>query len=93
MVCWAGGGGGPHFFVNLIDNAGFRDEHLCFGQVESSDDAGGGASGMAVLEAVLGLRTKPKAKPDDMTLLVEPLRFNITIEEGPGARQAGGGAA
>lgn len=55
MVCWAGGGGGSHFFVNLVDQSGFKDEHLCWGQV----------SDMALLDKIVTLPKKDK-KPGEM---------------------------
>lgn len=75
LVCWAGGGGGPDWFVNLIDQSGFGDQHLCFGQVN--------AAGLAVFEAVLKLPLKPKAEGVEMALLKEDVRFNLTLQAVP----------
>jgi len=74
LVCWAGGGGGPDWFVNMVDQAGFGDQHLCFGQVD--------AAGLAVFEHILELPVKPKGGADsvEMTLLQQDLRFNFTLQ-------------
>ncbi|KXZ54393.1 hypothetical protein GPECTOR_5g5 [Gonium pectorale] len=69
LVCWAGGAGGPDWFVNLIDQAGFGDDHLCWGKVDD----------MALFDAIVARPIKPKAKPNEMTFLAEELRFNITL--------------
>jgi hypothetical protein len=69
LVCWAGGMGGPDLFVNLINQAGFGDDHLCWGKVAD----------MALLDAIVKLPTRPKAKPNEMTFLAQELRFNITL--------------
>lgn len=69
LACWAGGMGGPDFFVNLIDQSGFGDDHLCWGKV----------SDMSLLDAIVQRPIKPKAKPNDMTFLAEELPFNMTL--------------
>jgi hypothetical protein len=69
LVCWAGGFGGPDFFVNLIDQRGFGDDHLCWGKIED----------MRLVDAIVKRPLKPKARPNDMTFLAEELRFNITL--------------
>jgi hypothetical protein len=58
--------------VNLIDQSGFGDQHLCFGQVN--------AAGLAVFEAVLKLPLKPKAEGVEMALLQEDVRFHFTLQ-------------
>jgi cyclophilin family peptidyl-prolyl cis-trans isomerase len=70
LVCWAGGGGGPHWFVNMVNQTGFKDEHLCFGLVKN----------MTLFEAILELPVKQKQKPSDMNGLVEDIRFNMTLK-------------
>ncbi len=69
LVCWAGCAGGPDFFVNLIDQSGFGDCHLCWGLVRN----------MALLDRIVALPTRPKAKANDMTFLAKELRFNMTL--------------
>ena len=71
MVCWAGGAGGPDWFVNLIDQSAFGDDHLCWGKISSSD--------MELVDSVTKRPLKPKAKPDEMTFLAEEIRFNLTL--------------
>jgi hypothetical protein len=74
LVCWAGGGGGPDWFVNMIDQSGFGDSHLCWGLVD--------AAGMGVFERILKLPVKPKggAGAGEMTLLLQDVRFNVTFD-------------
>ncbi|GIL53459.1 hypothetical protein Vafri_9054 [Volvox africanus] len=69
LVCWAGCGGGPDFFVNLIDQSGFGDCHLCWGLIRD----------MTLMDAIVKLPTKPKTNPNDMTFLTQELHFNITL--------------
>ena len=69
LVCWAGGFGGPDFFVNLIDQGGFGDDHLCWGKIDD----------MTLVDAIVRRPVKPKARPNDMTFLAEELRFNLTL--------------
>ncbi|EFJ47170.1 hypothetical protein VOLCADRAFT_105231 [Volvox carteri f. nagariensis] len=69
LACWAGCGGGPDFFVNLIDQSGFGDCHLCWGFIWD----------MSLMDAIVKLPTKPKASPNDMTFLAQELHFNITL--------------
>ncbi|KAG2429165.1 hypothetical protein HYH02_014100 [Chlamydomonas schloesseri] len=69
LACWAGGMGGPDWFVNLIDQSGFGDDHLCWGKIED----------MSLMDAIVKLPTKPKAKPNEMTFLAQELRFNMTL--------------
>eukprot|EP00198_Chlamydomonas_reinhardtii_P009785 XP_001699122.1 predicted protein [Chlamydomonas reinhardtii] len=69
LACWAGGMGGPDWFVNLIDQSGFGDDHLCWGKIDD----------MSLLDAIVKLPTKPKAKPNEMTFLAKELRFNMTL--------------
>ncbi|GLC34331.1 hypothetical protein PLESTB_000741400 [Pleodorina starrii] len=69
LVCWAGCAGGPDFFVNLVDNAGFGDCHLCWGLIQD----------MALMDRIVNLPTRPKAKANEMTFLAQELRFNITL--------------
>ncbi|PNH08564.1 hypothetical protein TSOC_004862, partial [Tetrabaena socialis] len=69
LVCWAGGMGGPDFFVNLIDQSGFGDDHLCWGLIAN----------MTLMDQIVVLPTKPKAKPNDMTFLAHELNFNLTL--------------
>lgn len=73
LMCWAGGGGGPDWFVNMIDQSGFADQHLCFGQVDQA--------GLAVFESILSLPVKPKGGADsvEMVLLQQDVRFNFTL--------------
>jgi hypothetical protein len=73
MVCWAGGGGGPDWFVNVIEQGGFGDDHLCWGQVD--------AAGLAVFDRILALPTKPKGGADsvEMVLLQQDVRFSFTL--------------
>jgi cyclophilin family peptidyl-prolyl cis-trans isomerase len=75
LVCWAGGGGGPDWFVNMIDQSGFQDDHLCFGQVDRA--------GLEVCEKILRLPVKPKGGADsvEMVLLQQDVRFDFTIEK------------
>jgi hypothetical protein len=61
--------------VNIIDQSGFGDQHLCFGQVD--------AAGLAVFEAVLKLQLKPKAEGVEMALLQEDVRFNLMLQGVP----------
>lgn len=72
LVCWAGGGGGPHFFVNMIDQSGFKDDHLCFAKTADAS--------MAVYDKILELPLKEKQKPNDMNSLKEPMYFNVTLK-------------
>lgn len=69
LACWAGGEGGPDFFINHIDQSGFGDSHLCFGLIKD----------MTLVDRILELPLKPKAKPSDMTFLAEPVTFNMTL--------------
>jgi cyclophilin family peptidyl-prolyl cis-trans isomerase len=71
LVCWAGGGGGPHWFVNIIDNGGFKDDHLCFGKVSEPD--------MVVFDRILQLPLKKKEKPEDMNILQTDITFNVSF--------------
>jgi cyclophilin family peptidyl-prolyl cis-trans isomerase len=75
LVCWAGGGGGPDWFVNMIDQRGFGDDHLCFGLVDRA--------GLEVFEKILRLPVKPKGGTDsvEMVLLQQDVRFNFTFEK------------
>jgi cyclophilin family peptidyl-prolyl cis-trans isomerase len=73
LVCWAGGAGGPDWFVNLIDQPRFGDDHLCWGKISSTD--------MALLDSITKRPLKPKAKPDEMTFLAEEIRFNLTLSD------------
>ena len=69
MVCWAGGAGGPDFFINLIDQAGFGDSHLCWGQIDD----------MQLVDWLVTLPKKPKARPQDMTFLQDTLYLNVSV--------------
>lgn len=69
LVCWAGGFGGPDFFINLVDNAGFGDSHLCWGKITD----------MAVVDRLAALPLMPKFKPNDMTFILQPVKFNMSL--------------
>lgn len=71
LMCWAGGGGGPHWFVNMIDQSGFKDDHLCFGLVKN----------LTLFDAILELPLKEKKNPSDMNGLAEDFRYNVTLKQ------------
>uniref|UniRef100_A0A383VDC9 PPIase cyclophilin-type domain-containing protein n=1 Tax=Tetradesmus obliquus TaxID=3088 RepID=A0A383VDC9_TETOB len=73
LVCWAGGSGGPHWFVNMIDQSGFKDDHLCFAKASNAS--------MAVFDKILELPMKNKTKPSDMNGLLEPIFYNMTLRK------------
>eukprot|EP00232_Nephroselmis_pyriformis_P023152 CAMPEP_0182854880 /NCGR_PEP_ID=MMETSP0034_2-20130328/1519_1 /TAXON_ID=156128 /ORGANISM="Nephroselmis pyriformis, Strain CCMP717" /LENGTH=411 /DNA_ID=CAMNT_0024985769 /DNA_START=200 /DNA_END=1435 /DNA_ORIENTATION=+ len=69
LACWAGGMGGPDFFVNLIDQRGFGDSHLCWGKIED----------MTVVDHIMTLPLKPKKLPNEMTFLLELIYFDLAV--------------
>lgn len=69
LACWAGGAGGPDLFINLIDQSGFGDSHLCFGKITD----------MSLVDKIMTLPLKPKAKPNDMTFLQDFIYWNVTL--------------
>jgi cyclophilin family peptidyl-prolyl cis-trans isomerase len=73
LICWAGGAGGPDWFINLIDQSGFGDDHLCWGLVDQGE-------GMALVDRIVGQPLAPKKNPSDMTYLATRLYFNLTLE-------------
>lgn len=69
-VCWAAGGGGPDWFINAVDQPGFKDAHLCFGRVTN----------MELVDRVLALPVKPKANPNEVTFLQTALPYTMTLK-------------
>ena len=53
--------------------SGFKDDHLCWAKVR------GGDAGMELFERILKLPVKTKEQPNDMSGLVEPLLYNISL--------------
>jgi hypothetical protein len=45
-------------FVNMVDQSGFKDDHLCFAKAANES--------MAVFDKILELPVKNKTKPNDM---------------------------
>jgi cyclophilin family peptidyl-prolyl cis-trans isomerase len=71
MVAWAGGKGGPHFFIALADHPEWKHQHTVFGNVVLED--------MPHVDALLQrpLRlTKPK-QPPIVSNFVTPIPFTI----------------
>jgi cyclophilin family peptidyl-prolyl cis-trans isomerase len=74
MVAWAGGQGGPHFFIALAQHPEWEHGHTVWGRVSEDD--------MPKLDALLQLpleTTKPKSPPV-VTNFVDPIPFTVTIE-------------
>lgn len=73
MVAWAGGKGGPHFFVALADHPEWKHGHTVFGFVDEQD--------MPKIDALLQrplVETKPK-KPPIVTNFVDPIPITMSI--------------
>jgi cyclophilin family peptidyl-prolyl cis-trans isomerase len=74
MVAWAGGKGGPHFFIALAQHPEWEHGHTVWGRVREDD--------MPKLDALLQLpleTTKPKSPPI-VTNFVDPISFTLKIE-------------
>lgn len=76
MVAWAGGKGGPHFFIALARHSEWGHSHTVWGQVEEED--------MHHVDSLVQTRplvsTKPK-QPPIVSNFVTPIRFTIRIKE------------
>lgn len=74
MVAWAGGKGGPHFFIALAQHPEWKHDHTVFGQVLQND--------MTKVDALLSLplvSTKPK-QPPIVSNFVTPIPFTIRMK-------------
>lgn len=74
MVAWAGGKGGPHFFVALARHPEWGHEHTVFATVAEED--------MDKVDALLSrplVSTKPK-RPPIVTNFVDPIPFRIRMQ-------------
>jgi len=74
MVAWAGGKGGPHFFIALAHHPEWKHEHTVIGEVVKND--------MARVDALLKrplLSTKPK-QPPIVSNFVTPISFQIRMQ-------------
>lgn len=74
MVAWAGGQGGPHFFIALARHPEWKHGHTVWGRVLDDD--------MPKVDALLQLplqTTKPK-RPPIVTNFVDPIPFTMTVE-------------
>lgn len=76
MVAWAGGGGGPHFFIALADHPEWGTAHTVFGNVLPEDMEGAVSRIMA--------RPKTRNSPKNsaapiVTNLDEPVSFVLTL--------------
>lgn len=71
-VAWAGGKGGPHFFIALADHPEWKHSHTVFGRVENDDD-------MSKLDALVNERpliTNKKSLPW-VTNFVQAIKFRV----------------
>lgn len=76
MVAWAGGKGGPHFFIALADHPEWKHEHTVWGKVVAAED-------MANVDSLLSrplVSTKPK-QPPIVSNFVTPIPFTIRMAE------------
>ena len=74
MVAWAGGKGGPHFFIALAEHPEWEHGHTVFAKVIGEED-------MAKVDALLSrplVSTKPK-RPPIVSNFVDPIPFRIRM--------------
>jgi cyclophilin family peptidyl-prolyl cis-trans isomerase len=74
MVAWAGGKGGPHFFIALAEHPEWGHGHTVFAKVIGEED-------MAKVDALLSrplVSTKPK-RPPIVSNFVDPIPFRIRM--------------
>eukprot|EP00545_Synedropsis_sp_CCMP1620_P005718 CAMPEP_0119019778 /NCGR_PEP_ID=MMETSP1176-20130426/22629_1 /TAXON_ID=265551 /ORGANISM="Synedropsis recta cf, Strain CCMP1620" /LENGTH=240 /DNA_ID=CAMNT_0006974063 /DNA_START=36 /DNA_END=758 /DNA_ORIENTATION=+ len=72
MVAWAGGKGGPHFFIALADHPEWKHDHTVWATVLEED--------MALVDALMNLPLKtitPK-RPPILSYFVTPIDFTVT---------------
>lgn len=72
MVAWAGGQGGPHFFIALAHHPEWEHGHTVFAQVLSDD-----MKYLDQLVETLPLQTTKPKQPPIVTNFVEPISFTI----------------
>lgn len=74
MVAWAGGKGGPHFFIALAEHPEWKHDHTVFARVKEEED-------MMQVDALLSRplkSTKPK-QPPIVSNFVTPIPFTIQM--------------
>lgn len=75
MVAWAGGKGGPHFFIALADHPEWGHGHTVFASVVEED--------MDNVDALLSRplqTTKPK-RPPIVSNFVTPIPFQVRLNK------------
>ena len=86
MVAWAGGAGGPHFFIALRDHPEWGHEHTVFGRVIVEDPTTTTNTGiMAQLDALVDghrplVTTSPKHLPI-VTNFVTPIPITVRLKK------------
>jgi len=84
MVAWAGGGGGPHFFLALTDHPEWGHGHTVFGGVLAEDMAG---TVQRIMQLPTVVEPPKRANMPQVMKLATPIPFRL--ERGPGVAGTG----